>query len=54
MESDLGRLFVGYGFAEGWAHYSEEMMWEAGLRNGDPKIHIGQLSQALKRDGLSS
>ncbi|CAN5220671.1 DUF885 domain-containing protein [soil metagenome] len=49
--SDIfGRVFVGYAFAEGWAHYAEEMMWDAGLRNGDPKIHIGQLSQALKRD----
>ena len=31
----FGRLFVGYAFAEGWAHYSEEMMWDAGLGNGD-------------------
>ena len=28
----FGRLFVGYAFAEGWAHYAEEMMWEAGRR----------------------
>jgi hypothetical protein len=48
--SFFGRLFVGYAFAEGWAHYSEEMMWEAGLGNGDPEIHIGQLSNALLRD----
>ena len=46
----FGRLFVGYAYAEGWAHYSEEMMWEAGLGNGDPQIHIGQLSNALLRD----
>ena len=32
----FGRLFVGYAFAEGWAHYAEEMMWDAGLGNGDP------------------
>jgi hypothetical protein len=31
----FGRLFVGYAFAEGWAHYAEEMMWDAGLNNGD-------------------
>ena len=24
----VGCLFVGYAFAEGWAHYAEEMMWE--------------------------
>jgi Bacterial protein of unknown function (DUF885) len=48
--SVFGRMFVGYAFAEGWAHYSEEMMWEAGLGGGDPEIHIGQLSNALLRD----
>lgn len=46
----FGRLFVGYAFAEGWAHYSEEMMWEAGYGVGDPETHIGQLSNALLRD----
>jgi uncharacterized protein (DUF885 family) len=46
----FGRVFVGYAFAEGWAHYAEEMMWEAGLNNGDPETHVGQLSNALLRD----
>ncbi len=49
-KSMLGKLYVGYAFAEGWAHYAEEMMWEEGLGNGDPETHIGQLSQATKRD----
>jgi hypothetical protein len=48
--SFYGRLFVGYAFAEGWAHYSEEMMIEAGLGEGDPEMHIGQLSNALLRN----
>jgi hypothetical protein len=48
--SVFGRMFVGYAYAEGWAHYSEEMMWEAGLGDGDPEVHIGQLSNALLRD----
>ncbi len=48
--SQIGRLFVGYAFAEGWAHYSEEMMWEAGLGKGDPEVHVGQLSNALLRN----
>ena len=48
--SKFGQIFVGYAFAEGWAHYSEEMMWEAGLDNGDPAAHIGQLNQALLRN----
>jgi hypothetical protein len=47
---EFGRLFVGYAYAEGWAHYSEEMMWEAGLGNGAPEAHIGQLSEALLRN----
>jgi uncharacterized protein (DUF885 family) len=46
----FGRLFVGYAFAEGWAHYSEEMMWDAGLHDGDPETHVGQLSNALLRN----
>jgi uncharacterized protein (DUF885 family) len=49
-ESIFGKLFVGYAFAEGWAHYTEEMMWDAGLGDGDPETHIGQLSNALLRD----
>lgn len=46
----FGRVFVGYAFAEGFAHYSEEMMWDAGLRSGDIETHIGQISNALLRD----
>jgi hypothetical protein len=49
-QSIVGRLFVSYAFAEGWAHYGEEMMWEMGLNDGDPETHIGQLSNALLRD----
>jgi len=45
-----GRVFVGYAYAEGWAHYTEEMMIEAGLRNGDAETRIGQLSNALLRN----
>ena len=46
----FGRVYVGYAYAEGWAHYGEEMMWDAGLGNGDPETHIGQLTNALLRD----
>ena len=49
-ESIIARLFVGYAFAEGWAHYTEEMMWEMGLGKGDPETHIGQLTNALLRN----
>jgi uncharacterized protein (DUF885 family) len=48
--SKIGQLFVGYGFSEGWAHYAEEMMHDAGLSVGDPEMHIGQLHDALLRN----
>jgi uncharacterized protein (DUF885 family) len=48
--SKFGQVFVGYGFAEGWAHYTEEMMFQAGLNEGDPETQIGQLSNALLRN----
>ena len=48
--SKIGQLFVGYGFSEGWAHYTEEMMHDAGLSAGDPETHIGQLHDALLRN----
>ena len=46
----FGQLFVGYAFAEGWAHYTEEMMFDAGLDDATPEVHIGQLGNALLRD----
>ena len=48
--SIVGRLWVGYAFAEGWAHYSEEMMFDAGVGGGTPETHIGQLLNALLRN----
>jgi hypothetical protein len=46
----FGQLYVGYAFAEGWAHYTEEMMFDAGLDGATPQVHIGQLSNALLRN----
>jgi len=48
--SKVGQVFYTYSFTEGWAHYTEEMMWEAGFGNGDSEVHIGQLLEALLRD----
>jgi uncharacterized protein (DUF885 family) len=48
--SIFGRVYVGYAFAEGWAHYTEELMWEMGLGAGDPETHIGQLYNATLRN----
>jgi uncharacterized protein (DUF885 family) len=50
VPSEIGRLFVGYAFVEGWAHYTEEMMWEAGLAEGNPRARVGQLLNALLRN----
>jgi uncharacterized protein (DUF885 family) len=36
--------------AEGWAHYTEQMMVDQGFGGGDPKIRLAQLSEALLRD----
>jgi len=48
--SKVAALWVGYAFAEGWAHYCEEMMWEQRLGNGDAEQHVGQLTDALLRN----
>jgi uncharacterized protein (DUF885 family) len=36
--------------AEGWAHYGEQMMLDEGYGNGDLKLRLGQLQDALLRD----
>lgn len=50
VQSRFAQVFVGYAYAEGWAHYAEEMMWDAGIGANDPEVHVGQLSEALLRD----
>jgi uncharacterized protein (DUF885 family) len=42
-------LFSSTAMVEGWAHYSEQMMVEAGFRKQDPAIRLGQLAEALIR-----
>ena len=42
-------LFAPASFVEGWAHYCEQMMTEAGFRHGDDAIRLGQLAEALVR-----
>lgn len=46
----FGQLFVGYAFAEGWAHYAEELMIEEGLAQDKPALWVGQLLNALLRN----
>jgi uncharacterized protein (DUF885 family) len=47
--SKVGKSFWSYSFLEGWAHYSEEMMVEAGYCNGDARIEIACIQEALIR-----
>ena len=47
--SMISRVFGAYSFWEGWAHYAEEMMVEAGYL-AEPVSHLGQLMEALLRD----
>lgn len=46
----FGQLFVGYAFAEGWAHYAEELMIEEGIAENAPERQVGQALNALLRD----
>jgi uncharacterized protein (DUF885 family) len=48
--SKAGALWWDYAFGEGWAHYTEEMMYDAGLGAGNPEMRVGMLTNALLRD----
>lgn len=51
IESKLRKslLFSPASAVEGWAHYSEQMMIEAGFQKGNPAVRLGQLAEALIR-----
>ena len=42
------KVLTSYSFVEGWAHYSEEMMLEAGV-DPDPRFRLAYLGEALVR-----
>lgn len=42
-------FFAPPSLAEGWAHYGEQMMVEAGFRHNDPAFRLAQLSESLVR-----
>ena len=42
-------MFSPASFVEGWAHYCEQMMVEAGFRRNDHMLRLGQLAEALIR-----
>ena len=50
VKSDVAKSHYSYAFTEGWAHYCEEMMVQHGFGDGDPKLRLVQLQDALLRD----
>ncbi|MGQ0551436.1 MAG: DUF885 domain-containing protein [Armatimonadota bacterium] len=44
----VSKALTSYSFVEGWAHYCEEMMLEAGV-DSDPKFRLAYLAEALVR-----
>jgi uncharacterized protein (DUF885 family) len=49
IQSRVRKLIGAATNAEGWAHYSEQMMMDEGYSK-DPKMRLGQLQDALLRD----
>lgn len=47
--SDVRRTLISLAFAEGWAHYAEELCVEEGFAPGDPRFEIGVWLEALIR-----
>jgi uncharacterized protein (DUF885 family) len=47
--TDVRQLLVSGSFAEGWAHYVEEVAVEEGFRSGDPRFAVGVAIEALVR-----
>jgi len=48
--SRVMQSFWTYSTGEGWAHYAEEMMYDAGAGDHTPQARIGMLKEALLRD----
>jgi len=50
IPSKVRKLIGAASNAEGWAHYCEQMMLDEGYANGDLKMRLGQLQDALLRN----
>jgi uncharacterized protein (DUF885 family) len=44
------KLLSATSFVEGWAHYDEQMMVDEGWGNGDPRVKLMQLREAIWRN----
>jgi hypothetical protein len=49
LTSPVRRRMMSMAFAEGWAHYVEELVVDLGFRGGDPRYAIGVAHEALIR-----
>lgn len=50
LNSKVRKLLYCSSNAEGWAHYTEQMMLDEGYGGSDPKLRMGQLQDALLRN----
>jgi uncharacterized protein (DUF885 family) len=50
IPSKVRKLIGANSNAEGWAHYTEQMILDEGYTNGDLKMRLGQLQDALLRN----
>lgn len=50
VPSKVRKLLGANSNAEGWAHYTEQMMLDEGYGGGDLRLRLGQLQDALLRD----
>jgi len=50
VQSKVRKLLGANSNAEGWAHYTEQMMLDEGYGGGDLKLRLGQLQDALLRN----
>ena len=48
--SKVLQSFCTYSNSEGWAHYAEEMMFDAGAGERSPRARVGMLKEALLRN----
>jgi uncharacterized protein (DUF885 family) len=49
LKAKTRKFYVCGSNEEGWAHYTEQMMLDEGYGDGDPKLRLAQISEALLR-----
>lgn len=49
IPTEVRKVFTPASLVEGWAHYTEQMMVDEGLGDGDPEVRMAQLRRALQR-----